>query len=114
MTGGFASIVDFGIFVFLLDLSLPVAQTAIISFSIAALINYNLTSTFVFKENKSLKRFILFFLFAIFGLLINVSITIWLTTVLLFPAVFSKISAIGVTFLVNFIMNFSIVFRKPN
>lgn len=113
-TGGTAAIVDIGMFAALIELKLPVAPTTIISFCVAAAVNYILTSNFVFNEVTSSRRFILYFLVAIIGLFINFSITVCLTTIMLLPAILSKCIAIGVAFLINFFMNSRVVFRNPN
>lgn len=111
LTGGVAAIVDIGAFKLLLPLlSLPVA--AVVSFCIAAVVNFSLTSWFVFASRPTLRRFFLFFAFASLGLVINAGVTILCAGWLGAPALLAKITGVGTAFIFNFLFNFAIVFRR--
>ena len=111
LTGGMAAIVDAGGFELLLTSGLAILPASATSFCVAALVNYCLTSRFVFERGRSTSGFGKFFVFALVGLAVNVGVTIacaeWLG---LFPLL-AKIVGIGVAFLGNFALNALIVFR---
>ena len=112
MTGGIAAIVDLGGFDLLLRVHLSVAPASVISFCTAALINYRLTSQFVFGHIATIQGFGLFVLAALTGLTVNVGVTLAGVCVLgLFPPL-AKLLGIGTAFLVNFGLNAGVVFRS--
>jgi putative flippase GtrA len=113
-TGGAAAVVDIGGF-HLLARELPgVVVPAAISFALAAVVNYLLTSVFVFRHDwRSWRRARLFFLFALVGLLVNAGSTWALATLLPIAPTIAKVGGVGIAFGVNFLMNALIVFRKP-
>lgn len=112
MTGGVAAIVDAGGFELLLRMGLGVAAGGTLSFCLAALVNYWLTSRFVFGKSKTATGFFFFFAFALVGLSVNMGVTLagvhWLD---LLP-ILAKILGIGTAFLINFALNAGIVFRE--
>ena len=112
MTGGIAAVVDLGGFDLLLKANLSVAPASVISFCTAALINYRLTSQFVFGHIATIQGFGLFLLAALIGLTVNVGVTLAGVWVLgLFPPL-AKMLGIGTAFLVNFGLNAGVVFRN--
>lgn len=111
-TGGAAAVVDLGGFLLLTSQAVAVAPAAVISFVAAAVVNYMLTSRFVFASQASLRRFALFFAVALVGLAVNVGVTVLAATVLHLPPGFAKVIGIGTAFLLNFALNAGIVFRR--
>jgi len=112
MTGGIAAIVDAGGFALLIWLGLAIAPAATVSFCVAALVNYGLTSRFVFGQGKSARGFVFFFAVALIGLAINVGVTSAGAYWIGLPPIVAKIAGIGSAFLVNFALNAFIVFRR--
>ena len=111
-TGGVAAIVDVGGFALLYGLGITPLPAAASSFSIAAIVNFLLTSRFVFRQCATGRRFTLFFVAALFGLAVNVGVT--MSTIMYFgidPRL-AKIVGIGIAFFINFLLNLCIVFRK--
>ena len=111
VTGGIAAIVDAGGFALLLRAGLGVAAAGTASFCAAAVVNYLLSSRFVFAGRRSAQGFALFFVVALIGLAVNLGITLAGVYWLGIPPVPAKIVGIGVAFLVNFALNLRIVFR---
>jgi putative flippase GtrA len=112
MTGGIAAVVDAGGFELLVRAGMGIAAGGTLSFCVAAVVNYWLTSAFVFGQSKRVIGFALFFVFAIVGLTINMAVTLagvhWFDQV---PIV-AKVIGIGTAFLINFGLNTGIVFRS--
>lgn len=111
MTGGTAAVVDLGGFLLLISQDIALAPAAVISFVAAAVVNYLLTSRFVFASEASMRRFALFFAVALVGLAANVGVTVLAATVLHLPPGFAKLVGIGTAFLLNFALNTGVVFR---
>ncbi len=111
VTGGAAAVVDAGGFEVLLRAGMGVVAAGTLSFCIAAVVNYWLTSRFVFGKGKTVAGFALFFVFAVVGLTVNMGVTLaaiyWLGLI----PVLAKILGIGTAFLINFALNAGIVFR---
>ena len=82
------------------------------SFCIAATVNYQLTSKFVFKQRATRQRFALFLLAALVGLTTNAGITVAGNAYMGLRPIFSKICGIGVAFVINFSLNVGFVYRK--
>jgi putative flippase GtrA len=112
LTGGTAAIVDVTAFILLVDLSLHIIPAAICSFAAAAVVNYLLSSRFVFKSEPSSRRFLLFLGAALIGLAVNVSITYLKVVHFDLTPVLAKCVGIGTAFLVNFTMNRIFVFKQ--
>jgi len=111
MTGGTAAIVDLSVFAALHRVGVPIALAASASFCVAAVVNYTLTSMFVFKTRRSLKGFGLFFGVALLGMSINVGVTVAGSALTPFGPILSKVAGIGVAFLFNFWLNSTFVFK---
>lgn len=134
LTGATAAVVDVTIFNILhTGAEMPVVLAASCSFCVAAVVNYALSSIFVFGHGLSLRQLGRFFAIAVLGMTINVGVTgvadawapfremiAWaagvagLSPSLLEPyaADLGKICGIGVAFLFNFYMNNTVVFRE--
>ncbi|SKA38718.1 Putative flippase GtrA (transmembrane translocase of bactoprenol-linked glucose) [Enhydrobacter aerosaccus] len=111
MTGGIAAIVDAGGFALLVGAGIGVAAAGISSFCIAALVNYGLTSRFVFRQRKTVAGFALFFVFALVGVTVNVGTMLGTIHWLGVPPLVGKVAGIATAFLINFALNATIVFR---
>ena len=111
LTAGVASIVDVGMFAILCTVAVPVAPAATASFCIAAVANYLLSSRFAFHCAPSVQGFGLFFLAALGGLAVNVTVTSAGHGYLGIPPVPAKLTGIGTAFFLNFWVNFRVVFR---
>lgn len=114
LTGGTAAVVDTAGFAVLHALGLQVMLAAILSFLAAAVVNYVLTSRYVFRERLGLARWFAFIAFACVGLVVNVSATTVIAGRLDVIPELAKVAGIGVAFLLNFALNYAVVFRaKP-
>jgi putative flippase GtrA len=114
LTGGAAAVVDAGGFQLLLPTHAPLLACAAISFCIAAIINYTLTSRYVFAARFEWKRFNAFLVFALIGLVINASVTTLAAVMLPIPAILAKLAGIGTAFAFNFLVNLLVVFRDKD
>lgn len=110
VTGGIAAIVDAGGFALLNQIGSATVPSAITSFIVAAYVNFRLTSRFVFAQRASGRRFSLFLLAAVLGLMINVGITVGAVTLFGWRPLVAKVLGIGVAFSINFMMNVCFVF----
>ena len=111
VTGGIAAIVDAGGFALLIAPGLGIAAAGTMSFCVAALVNYLLSSRFVFASGRSAQGFALFFVIALLGLTINLGVTLAGVYLVGLPPVLAKIGGIGTAFLINFALNLRFVFR---
>jgi len=111
VTGGIAAVVDAGGFVLLVDAKLSIVVAGCLSFCIAALVNYNLTSQFVFNRAPTLRGFAPFMAAALIGLTVNIGITSMGVFVLGLPPLAAKLTGIAVAFIINFLINLRIVFH---
>jgi putative flippase GtrA len=112
MTGGIAAIVDAGGFALLVGAGLGIAASGTTSFCVAALVNYFLSSRFVFGQGRTATGFAFFFAVAVIGLAINVGVTLVGVYWLGLPPIVAKITGIGTAFLINFGLNACFVFRR--
>jgi putative flippase GtrA len=113
ITAGTAAIIDIGGFNILYQNRVNIYLAASVSFIVAAIVNYQLTSRFVFNTNPSKNSFYKFFSIALLGMAINVLITVFLINVHNINPMLSKLIAIGIAFFVNFYLNLKIVFTTP-
>jgi putative flippase GtrA len=114
VTGGVAAVIDAGGFVLLVNAKLNIIAAGCLSFCIAALVNYALTSQFVFNREATLRGFAPFMAGALVGLTVNVSITSMGMFLAGLPALAAKLVGIAIAFIVNFLINTHIVFHtKP-
>lgn len=109
-TAGTAAVVDIGGFAVLRLIPIPIAAAAVTSFCLATVVNYILTSRRVFYQGPTMRGFGIFFVAALGGLIVNVTVTLVGSLYLdLFPVV-AKIAGVGTAFLVNFWLNLRFVF----
>ena len=113
LTAGVAAVVDVGGFAALCSIHIPIAVAAVTSFCLAAVVNFLLSSRFVFGHAPTVRGFGLFFVAALGGLMVNVSVTLVGSLYLGIPAVLAKTMGVGTAFLVNFWLNLRVVFRTP-
>jgi len=114
VTGGIAAVVDASGFVLLVSAKLSIVIASCLSFCIAALVNYNLTSQFVFNREATLHGFAPFVAAALIGLTVNVGVTFMGSSIVGLPPLAAKLMGIAVAFFVNFLINLRIVFHtKP-
>ena len=111
VSGGIAAAVDAGGFALLHHAGMPTAPAATASFLVAAVVNFQLSSNFVFMQTPSGRGFGLFLAFASLGLGINAGLTIAISRGAGIAPEIAKILAIAVTFFVNFLLNYCVVFR---
>lgn len=112
VTGGAAFVVDAGGFAALNALGVAVLPAAAASFAAAAIVNYTLTSSFVFGGTRHTAGQVLGFLaVALVGLALNSLLTAGFHAWLGIPAPLAKVAAIAVTLLWNFTANKRLVFR---
>jgi putative flippase GtrA len=57
VTGGIAAVIDTGGFALLVNAQLSIVLASYVSFCVAALVNYNLTSQFVFNREATIRGF---------------------------------------------------------
>ena len=111
MTGGTAAVVDIAGFVVLQAFALPILVCAIASWVVAAVVNYLLTSRFVFSSRPRASHGVIFVAVAAVGLAINAGVTTTCAGYLAFDPVAAKIIGIATAFFFNFLANVRIVFR---
>jgi putative flippase GtrA len=115
IVGGLAAVVDIGLFHVLAPHFAGVLAPAVISFLIAAVVNYSLSSMWVYRRQwRSLRRAGVFLLFASVGLAINAGATWMLASQFPVMPTVAKIGGVGIAFIANFLMNTFIVFRKED
>jgi putative flippase GtrA len=112
LTAGTAAIVDVGGFALLRHVEVRIAVAAVVSFCLAAIVNFFLTSRFVFGHAPSVRGFTMFFVAALGGLLINVSVTLLGSLYFGIVPELAKVGGVGTAFLCNFWLNLRVVFRK--
>ena len=115
IVGGLAAIVDVGLFHILAARWEQVLAPAMVSFLLAAVVNYALSSIWVYRRQwRSLRRASMFLLFALIGLTINAGVTWYLAAnFAVFPTL-AKVGGVGIAFIANFLMNTFIVFRAED
>lgn len=110
--GGSAAVVDVGGFAFLASVGVPIVPAAISSFLAATVVNFLLSSQWVFDARVSVGRYALFFLGTLASLLVNVTVTSIGVICLGLPRGFSKMGAVATTFLMSYWINARLVFGK--
>lgn len=111
MTGGTAAVVDIAGFVVLQAFAIPVLACAIGSWIVAAVVNYLLTSRFVFSARPRASHGVIFVAVAAVGLAINAGVTTICAEYFAFAPVVAKVIGIGTAFFFNFLANVRIVYR---
>lgn len=112
LTGGIAAVVDAGGFALLVNVELSILAAGCLSFCFAALVNYSLTSRFVFNREPSLRGLAAFTVAALIGLMVNVGVTLLGVFVMGLPPLAAKVMGIGIAFFVNFLINLRVVFHR--
>ena len=105
--GGLSTGIDFCLFLFATEvLEIPYYISNIISFTISLIASYILSMRYVFKEKEGVsrtKQIIMFFVLSIIGLGLNQLILVLLTDVLGLYYVLSKVTAIAIVMVWNFL-----------
>jgi putative flippase GtrA len=112
VTGGIAAVVDAGGFVLLVNARLNIVVASCLSFCIAALVNYSLTSRFAFNREATLRGLAAFTAAALIGLMVNVGVTLLGVFTMGLPPLAAKLMGIGTAFFVNFLINLRFVFHR--
>jgi putative flippase GtrA len=103
LTGALAAVVDVGGFALLAPHLPGAAWAAAASFALAAVANYLLSSTWVFRHDwRSLRRAVRFALAACTGLAVNTALTWALAVHAGLPPVLAKLAGVGGAFALNF------------
>jgi putative flippase GtrA len=111
VTGGIAAVVDAGGFALLVSAKLSIFAAGCLSFCIAALVNYSLTSRFVFNREATLRGLAAFTAAALVGLMVNIGVTLLAIFTVGLPPLAAKLAGIGTAFIVNFVINLRVVFH---
>lgn len=111
LTGGTAAIVDAGLFAALAQTDLKPLASAVLSFTAAAVVNFLLSSHFVFATKPAKGRFVAFLLAALVGLAVNSSVTVEAMSRFGLSPLPAKILGIAAAFGLNFLLNLTLVFR---
>lgn len=115
VVGGLAAVVDIGLFHLLAPRFDGVLLPAVLSFLVAAVVNYTLSALWVYRRAwRSLKRAAMFLLFASVGLCINAGATWLFASLLPIAPTLAKVGGVGVAFVINFLMNTFIVFKSDD
>lgn len=113
LTGGLAAGVDIGGFHWLAPRLQPLLLAAALSFVLAAMVNYTLSSLWVYRRRwRSMRRAALFLGFACVGLGVNAGVTWWLASTLPLHATLAKVGGVATAFGFNFWMNTRLVFAR--
>jgi putative flippase GtrA len=112
VTGGIAAVVDAGGFALLVSAKLSIVVAGCLSFCIAALVNYSLSSRFVFDREATLRGLAAFTAAALIGLMVNVGVTLLGVFTMGLPPLAAKLMGIGTAFIVNFLINLRFVFHR--
>ncbi len=107
-----AAIVDGGGFALLHEFGVEILPAAVTSFLVAVVVNFLLTSIFVFKQIPSVRKFGLFFIFALLGMTVNIGVMMFSIQLTHWDPRICKIIGIAVAFFINFFINLLIVFRQ--
>ncbi len=106
LAGGAAAVVDIGGFHALSLAGLTVLPAAVLSFLLAACVNYLASARWVFgAEWRSLRRAASFLFGACLGLAVNAGSTTALAQLVLWPPLMAKVAGVGIAFGVNFAIN---------
>jgi putative flippase GtrA len=97
--------------VLLVNVKLSIVVAGCLSFCIAALVNYSLTSRFVFDREMTLRGFASFMAAALIGLTVNIGVTSMGVFTAGLPRLAAKLMGIAIAFIVNFLINLRIVFH---
>ena len=114
VTGGSAAIIDVGGFALLAAQRMPVIPAATCSFLAATVVNFLLSSRWVFHKRATVKRYGSFLSGSLFSLLLNVTTTSICDVYFKVPRGVSKIVAVGVTFLFSYWINARLVFGSSS
>ena len=104
--------VDIGGFACFSVTPIPTILAATCSFLAATVVNFLLTSRFVFRVTATVRRYLDFVAGSLLSLLVNVSLTSIGAILLAIPRTEAKTIAVGITFILSFWINHRLVFRR--
>lgn len=113
LAAGLAAVVDIGGFHWLAQRMHNVAGAAALSFVVAAVVNYTLSSLWVYRRAwRDLRRAGLFLVFACVGLCLNTGMTWWLASAWPLHLTLAKVGGVATAFGFNFLVNTRLVFGR--
>ena len=112
LTGGFAAVVDYALFLVLVQIIPSVFVAAFVSTAIALAVNYVLAARFTFRIKGTPARAWLFTIGAIIGININAGSTALAENLELVGPGTAKVFGTGVAFIFNFLFNNFVVFPQ--
>lgn len=113
LAAGLAAVVDIGGFHLLEPRLGHVLAAAALSFAVAAVVNYGLSSVWVYRRDwRSPRRAALFLVFACVGLSLNAGVTWVLAGALAVHPTLAKAGGVATAFGVNFLVNTHLVFAR--
>ncbi|SDW56616.1 GtrA family protein [Roseicitreum antarcticum] len=114
VAGGLAACVDLGGFVVLTSAGMALLPAAVLSFALAMLVNFALSSAYVFGAKATWRRLAGFAAFATLGLCLNTGLTLSAATMLGLAPWLAKTCGIGGAFVFNYAVNALVVFRRDD
>ncbi len=113
LAGGLAAVVDIGGFHLLAPRLDSVLLAAGLSFAVAAVVNYTLSSLWVYRRAWGWpRRAAPFMVCACMGLAVNAGMTWWLAQLLPLHATLAKAGGVACALGINFVVNTRLVFRR--
>ncbi len=111
--GGISALLDFSVFTILCKLEIPYLIANVISVHCGIICSFTLNRYFNFKvKDKIKRRFLLFYLTAMIGLLLSSSILYFLITCNQWYEIYAKLVALVIVGILQFCLNKFMTFRK--
>jgi len=115
LVGGFATILDWFIFYILaINFNMYYQFALVVSFSLSAVFNYvfNKKITFKSRSKKIFSQFTLFFIIALFALLISILVMFVLVDLFLIDKLISRIFTTLLIFFINYLAHSNLTFSN--
>ncbi len=113
VVGGLAAVIDLVVFTWLAPRIYWTFVAALMSFIVAAAFNYTMSAVWVYRKDwRSLQRATSFLIFAGAGVSVNATVTAVLADFASLNPTLAKVAGIGVAFILNFVVNTIVVFRR--
>jgi putative flippase GtrA len=108
-----AAVIDLAVFTVVAPRIYSTFVAALMSFIVAAAFNYTLSAVWVYRKDwRSLHRAASFLVFAGAGVSVNATVTAVLADSASLHPTLAKATGIGVAFILNFVLNTVVVFRR--